>query len=268
MPTILPHQSIGLVYSSALYTDSSVEKHFHIHYELVYVLEGEICVYADGKEYPLTEGDAILLSPLSLHAYQCTTPSLVFSAVFPDSLAKAYAEKHREETPSEPTFALPPTLRAYIHDEFFRTVPRNFGTSTGVLPKPSNESLIQLFRAASTCVERFASYERRPQTELLLLRIVDYVKKSYLADVSLVTLAQDLGYAHEHISRVLSKTLGVNFKTFVNRYRCEFATTLFSNKKLSMSQISDSCGFQSIRSFNRDFLAIYGRTPSDWRADR
>ena len=57
----------------------------------------------------------------------------------------------------------------------------------------------------------------------------------------------------------------MNFNTLLSMIRLDEAKTLLKNTKSSILEISMECGFGSERAFYRQFKAILGISPKDYR---
>ena len=58
---------------------------------------------------------------------------------------------------------------------------------------------------------------------------------------------------------------GISFNSYKNRYRINNACYLLSNSNYSILQCALESGYQSVRSFNRNFKNILGITPAEYR---
>ncbi|MFR6640828.1 MAG: helix-turn-helix domain-containing protein [Christensenellales bacterium] len=54
----------------------------------------------------------------------------------------------------------------------------------------------------------------------------------------------------------------MRFSSLVNRYRVEEAAKLIATENVSATEAAMRSGFNSIRSFNRVFRSMSGRTPT------
>ncbi|MES1225708.1 MAG: AraC family transcriptional regulator, partial [Bacteroidota bacterium] len=54
---------------------------------------------------------------------------------------------------------------------------------------------------------------------------------------------------------------------FTNNVRITHAISLLAEKGVSVSNICFECGFDNLSYFNRQFKAITGKTPLDYRKD-
>ena len=71
------HNSIGgEIFNAFVYRDIKWYTHLHRGFELCFNLSGEIKATAGDKEYTLTRGDVLLLTPYQLHSYESQGHSL------------------------------------------------------------------------------------------------------------------------------------------------------------------------------------------------
>jgi AraC-like DNA-binding protein len=94
------------------------------------------------------------------------------------------------------------------------------------------------------------------------------VRKLYLdPEISLDTLARNIGCGRHHLSQVINEKEGASFYDYVNRFRIEEAAMHLSdpdhNQKIAT--IAFASGFNSLSSFNDVFKKTTGMTPSDYR---
>lgn len=107
--------------------------------------------------------------------------------------------------------------------------------------------------------------------DMLMDRIVDcignkkmYKEKSYSAK----RLAIDIGTNTRYVSAVLNVRFGMNYTTFVNRYRVSEAMLLLKDDKyaaLTMEDVSSMVGFANRQSFYAAFYRFEGVTPRQYK---
>lgn len=91
------------------------------------------------------------------------------------------------------------------------------------------------------------------KNDLLIQRIIEYVSSKYTQDISLLSMAEELGYNYYYLSGVVNEVFGTNFTDIINSYRINHASVLLRTADINIAQISESCGFGTVRSFNRAF---------------
>lgn len=92
-------------------------------------------------------------------------------------------------------------------------------------------------------------------------------EKLYLnEEVTLKDVASMLDISHHQLSQLLNERLNLNFNTFVNNYRVEFAKELLLQKReWTVLNIAYEAGFNSKSTFYDAFTKITGVTPLQFR---
>lgn len=91
--------------------------------------------------------------------------------------------------------------------------------------------------------------------------------KSYLsADISLESLAQRLDTNPAYLSRHINTQYGQNFRSWVNSLRIAEAQRIITESDgLSLPEIGEKVGIPSISTFYRQFAAVTGIAPVEYR---
>lgn len=91
-------------------------------------------------------------------------------------------------------------------------------------------------------------------------------KQPYLdPNINLTKLARQLKTPARSISNSVNRVGGQNFSQFINRYRVTRACSLLTDTNMPITEIMFEAGFQTKSTFNREFLTITGKSPSDYR---
>lgn len=107
--------------------------------------------------------------------------------------------------------------------------------------------------------------------DTLMNRIIDYIgnKKMYKdKSYSAKRLAIDIGTNTRYVSAVLNVRFGMNYTSFVNRYRVSEAMMLLKDEQyrgLTMEDISAMVGFANRQSFYAAFYRFEGVTPRQYK---
>jgi AraC family transcriptional regulator len=84
-------------------------------------------------------------------------------------------------------------------------------------------------------------------------------------DVSLATLARQVGLSVYHLQRAFSAASGETPKQFTLRLRLGRAAAMLLTSKVTVLDVALSCGFQSHEVFTRAFRRRFGMSPSLYR---
>ncbi len=119
----------------------------------------------------------------------------------------------------------------------------NKSTSKGLLDQETRSSILQLVQGH---VEEQALYRN--------------------SDLTLATLAEQVGVSVHHLSETLNQTGGKNFNLFINEYRvAEVCQQLEQKSERKLIDVALDAGFSSKSSFNAIFKKLTGQTPSLYR---
>jgi len=98
-----------------------------------------------------------------------------------------------------------------------------------------------------------------------LLRLMDFVAKSYRQPLHAQDLARAVGYSVHHLRHIAHERLGVALMEYLNRFRLEVARHLLTATRLTIDQIAAEAGFSNASHLSRAFLAHSGCRPGDYR---
>lgn len=96
-------------------------------------------------------------------------------------------------------------------------------------------------------------------------KIIDYICDNYEDDIDIVDVGKLFKISPRDINKILKYYVENNFNSFLNLIRLQKAAMLLINTKDSIANISVSVGFNSIKTFNRNFYNNYKMTPSEFR---
>jgi len=105
-------------------------------------------------------------------------------------------------------------------------------------------------------------------TDQQLRRMIDFVQGHLVQDLSLETLAQQIGFSPYHFARLFRQTTGESPHQFVLRQRIERAQLLLKKREMSLVDIALESGFANQSHLSRVFKQHLGLTPRTYRQDR
>ena len=233
-------------------TDMCFPNHLHRSFEFIFVHSGTLELSIGTKIYILQAGQAALIFPCQVHAYHTKEHSGSQLCIFSEDLVPDFCLLIRGKRVESPVFPLEPEEVSRLLDSC---------RASSFAMKATLYRIAHLF--VSHCPLLPAEHADDPA---LLERIIDYVQAHFLEKLTLNDLAQTLGYHYNYLSGYISQHLGLHFCAFVNLYRADYACELLQQPELSISTVAQQCGFETIRSFNRNFLRFQGCTPQAYRS--
>ena len=236
-------------------TDFNFPMHLHGSFEFITATEGELCVSVDGCDYKLGVGDALLIFPNQVHDIKTESHSSHFLCIFSQKLVQGYSDIYRSKLP-----------RSNLFTPEVHTVESLMRLCTGNISKLHAKGILY-----SLCAQfdDGAEYrEKDAEPDGLLEKIFSFVESSYNGDCSLEALSAHTSYHYVYLSRYFKSSTGISFTDYVNRYRINEAGYMLKNRAQSVLRIAYDCGFDSLRSFNRNFKKIMNMTPIEYRNAR
>jgi DNA-binding NarL/FixJ family response regulator/AraC-like DNA-binding protein len=98
-----------------------------------------------------------------------------------------------------------------------------------------------------------------------LLRLMDFVAKSYGQPLRAQDLARAVGCSVHYLGHVARDRLGVALMEYLTRFRLEVARHLLTSARLTIDQIAGEAGFSNASHLSRVFLAHSGCRPGNYR---
>ena len=79
--------------------------------------------------------------------------------------------------------------------------------------------------------------------------------------------AKHMHFSEPYFAKVFHRTFGMTFTQYLNTVRIAAAIDKLKQGNMSITEISLSCGFNTIRNFNRVFKSLTGYSPSHMPSD-
>ena len=95
--------------------------------------------------------------------------------------------------------------------------------------------------------------------------MVHHLKANYRKKISLGEMASMACLGVSQFSVLFRRQTGKSPTAFLIGIRLRKAMEMIFSTDLKMHEIANSCGFDSVSYFNRQFLAVYGATPLAYR---
>ncbi len=96
-------------------------------------------------------------------------------------------------------------------------------------------------------------------------KAINFLIFNFTEDVCLSDVASSCGMSDSAFSRFFKKNTGHGFVRYVNRMRVNRGCALLSQTTTPITDICFEAGFNNLSNFNRQFLAVCGVTPSEYR---
>ena len=232
--------------------------HLHAEIEIIAMRNGNAAVTADGRTYPASRGDFILIFPNVVHSYSVGTDVDAGKFIFSPALIPEMADAFRGRRPISPVIRsadLAGTHLTALADEIID----EFNTASEAVRKA------YLLLLTGKLLARCDLEPYKGAMDPIVFRILEYCKVHYREDLTLDRVAQALYVSKSYVSHIFCGKLKINFRSYLNLLRINEAAALLRSSTISATQAATQSGFGSIRTFNRAFLKVMGKTPKAYR---
>lgn len=267
-------------------SDIFVNKHFnyindkthsHDYLEIYYVFKGNCEFYFEKEHRTLEEGELCIIAPTSLHNILADNDDSIIISI---AIRKSTFDS---------TF-FPLLSQKDLLSYFFKTVLYNKTSPNYLLFHTQNSKDIKIMiknlilennksdmyynscsiswanilfstilRNYSKTVQ-FNSYDIGSNFSLIL----QYIQNNYKT-LTLSALAEYFHYSEAHLSVLIKKNLGLKFTTLLTNLKMEDAKDYLINTDLSIENISEYVGYNSVEHFSRMFKKYYEKSPQQFR---
>lgn len=152
-----------------------------------------------------------------------------------------------------------------FHDEFM------FSHWVNDIQQPSMESLIRmelharLIRMANSLAEVSNNILMKNYETNVVEQIAVYIVRNYRNPLKVADVSKSVGLHPDYANCIFRKAFGCTIYEYLTGERIANAQRLLLTTDRGITEISYSCGFNSVSSFNTAFLKITGCTPREFR---
>lgn len=249
--------------------------HWHDDVEIMKALHGNFSYNVNGKNFFVREGDAIIVNAQQMHygfsadgkdgEYLCVLfqPKVLSSNEF---IQTKFVE---------PIIHNPSITEIFLQaDNFEHKKILNSIDKFLEIPKVEDyelefldfalqfwKNLFDLLKCTSLIDYKLADKNINVQKNML-----EFIYKNYRTKISLADVAKSGGVCKSLCCQIFKKYLGKSPIDFLNNYRLQVGMNLLGDSKISITEISELCGFNSSSYFSEMFLKFKGCSPTEYRA--
>lgn len=233
--------------------------HLHEAPECVYVTSGTLELGIGQELFHMEKGDFAIVFPNMIHHYQVFSEEIskAYYIIPSLSLCGPFLEQMQKNCPKNPVIK-----EDNLHPDVPHAI-RNLYKEKGE-NKIIAQAYTQILLARS-----FPEFELADKSsfavEDIVYQTVSYIAANYREEISLESMAKDLGVSKYKLSKVFSATFNKNFNQYLNEQRLNYVIAMLENTNQAITDIYLDAGFQSQRTFNRAFYDVYSMTPRDYR---
>lgn len=236
-------------------TDLNFPSHLHRCFELVFVVEGEMEVIISQRCFHLKTGQFLLILPYEIHSFITNSQSRAKICIFSPDFVPTFQRMIEKSSLENPVFNLSLEAKTLISRILFSI------NSNLLEQKASLYLLVSELMRQTTLIK----VQKEPE---LLHSILTYIQEHFTESISLNSMAGTFGYSYNYLSKYFNAHVKTSFVDFLNETRINYACYLLSTTEKNITEIAYLCGYENIRSFNRNFVKIKLSTPKEYRENQ
>ena len=225
--------------------------HWHREHELVWVEKGKVTLMADGNLFTLEQEDAAFLHSEEPHSLRSESGAVV-------AVVKLDKEHFRRLLDSQklqsPVLCHTPSIKEAIR--LLQAEQRHADAySADVIDCTVTRLLVEILRH-----NPLTEPGQHSDTTENYKTLLDRIARDY-AYVTFDEAAEMMHFSRPYFSRYFHKHTGMSFTRYLNTIRISVAVERLLQGGSTVTEVSQSCGFNTIRNFNRVFKEMTGYTP-------
>ena len=227
--------------------------HWHMEHELIACREGSAQVMLNDKIYTITSGQCIFCHGGSVHYIDASPDSLMLVCLLDEKMYEPITSPYQLVNPVfEDKYRILPKLSEIRHELFEQ--PKFFECRTEAM---IGEILVDIFRGEPLIQGNWKVSDVINRYKQLL----NCIDREY-ENITFQDAASYMNVSEAYFSRYFKRQSGMTFSQYLNVVRIEKAVQMIgSDPTRKVTDVMLSCGFNTIRSFNRAFKDITGYTP-------
>ncbi len=225
-----------------------IQPHKHSCYELVYYIKGKGNTTINDVSYAYNESSIAITKPDNFHdeIHETNTEVLYIGFSYenkPINLNNSLIQDSREKIILSLLYKM---KKEILSKEIYYEI------KLDLLLK---EIIIELER-----LSRKSNNKENP-----FKYVENFINENFTHDINLNTLAEISGYSYHRFRHLFKEKVGLSPNNYIIKKRITYAEELLQNTDLTISDISEECGFYDSCQFANLYKKYKGSTPTEYR---
>lgn len=238
-------------------------RHYHTLFEIYFLEKGSGSYFIDNKSYEIHSGDIVFIPPGTLHKTLYKDNTRIRHVIncpghfLPDSVTEVISE-------ISPIYRNPETVS--LVKEYLFKIEQEY-KADNQFSKDTIKCYLQLMLI---CLAKHKNTRVFITSQNdLISDIAEFMKNNISYSLTLCETAKKYAVTPQYLSMLFKKKTGIGFHEYIHLLRMLKAEELLiSNPKISISEVSERCGFNDSNYFSFIFKKHFGITPSEMKKQK
>jgi len=252
-----------------------VNSHYHEEvYEIFYLIDGERYYFLKDRTYHIKKGDLVLIDRNEIHKsshVKSHRHKRVLVQFKPDFINEIINTDDSIDlfscfTGEQKILRLDLKEQEIIEDLFSKMYHEQTNKQKGFeLFNKIKLTEMLLYINRITMAKTFYKFDHPNSLHEKTSEIVKYLNDNYAEDINLRKVSEYFYISPNYLCKIFKESTGFTLIEYLNQVRIKQAKSLLKNSSLSISQIYEACGFETMTHFERIFKSITGYSPLKYR---
>ncbi|WP_105618804.1 AraC family transcriptional regulator [Vallitalea okinawensis] len=249
------------------YSDNSqlhFPAHWHEEVELFYICEGISHIHVSQTDYCLRPDDLLIIGSKAIHAIDDQQNNRKIMLQFHPSLFNCVLND--------------PDISKFIYNFYYSTQKYNIDTTPlltffeglKTLDHRIQSPLLVQSKILELTHHLYKNYKDKcSSTHILnnpiIQQVEQFVANNYEAVITLDMIANEVNLSKYYFTRYFKEHKGITFGQYLREYRIKKALNYLIKTDIAVTEIAYTCGFDSIKTFNRIFKHYTSLSPTQYR---
>ncbi|MBN2618411.1 MAG: AraC family transcriptional regulator [Spirochaetales bacterium] len=248
--------------------------HWHEHFELIFMLDGELLLNCNAQSFVGKLGDLFIINPNDLHHLQSLSPIVEYYCIVFDlniiksSLIDIFDNDFIQPLIDNSLFFKQNFIyNSYLLDLVNKLSIENESNDVGrTLAIKSYLMLIlsNLFRNADYTILKNNNFVKRKSNLRMIQGILVYLNKNFNLDIDLKQLAVKFNISYHHLCHVFKEYTNQSIIKYVTLLRIEKSIFYLENTTYTITEVASLVGYEDSNYFSRMFKKIMTISPSEY----
>ncbi len=263
--------------------EDSLGLHIHDFYEINIITAGTGRHYIADRSVPIDVGDVFVIPPHIPHGYRSNGGLVVYHVLLSNAFSLKYFDDLKHLNGFNMLFEIEPILRLNTEKTFYLTLDQNSfneliptinGLEVESVARGYDADLRRSFHALlliSTLCKQMSNSSLAPNSGITnrqaisIIKSIEYIENNYKQKMNFNTLADDCNMSYSTYLRLFKGLTGSTPIKYQNSCRIKNAQNLLINSNETILSIALSIGYYDSAHFIREFKAIKGISPTEFR---